>query len=98
MCLLVSTGYTVRRMLLNCFSRLRTRIVWHRLFSTARTADVQVDNLVIGAGIVGLAVAEKLTRERPTEATIVIDKNKRCGEETRYLLYLFDGLERQTWS
>ncbi|KAI7879404.1 putative dehydrogenase [Lichtheimia hyalospora FSU 10163] len=47
-----------------------------------RTPDVQVDNLIVGAGVVGLALGEKLTRERTSETTIVIDKNKRYGEET----------------
>ncbi|KAI8145795.1 FAD dependent oxidoreductase [Fennellomyces sp. T-0311] len=53
-----------------------------RTFATAKTPDMEIDNLVIGAGVVGLAIGEKLTRERPSETTIVIDKNKRCGEET----------------
>ncbi|KAI9274415.1 FAD dependent oxidoreductase [Phascolomyces articulosus] len=53
-----------------------------RAFSTTKTPDMEVDNIVIGAGVVGLAIGEKLTRERSSESTIVIDKNKRCGEET----------------
>lgn len=54
-----------------------------RRFSTIRTPDLQVDNIVIGAGVVGLALGEKLTRSLPNESTIVIEKNKRVGEETR---------------
>lgn len=54
-----------------------------RAFSTVATPDLEVDNLVIGAGVVGLAIGEKLTRERPHETTFVIEKNKRIGEETR---------------
>ena len=45
---------------------------------------MEVDNIVIGAGVVGLAIGEKLTTKRSSETTIIIDKNKRCGEETRY--------------
>ncbi|ORZ03565.1 FAD dependent oxidoreductase [Syncephalastrum racemosum] len=41
-----------------------------------------IDNLVIGAGVVGLAIGEKLTRARSNETTFVIDKHSRCGEET----------------
>lgn len=44
---------------------------------------MEVDNLVIGAGVVGLSLGEKLTRERPSEVTVVVDKHKRYGEETR---------------
>ena len=55
-----------------------------RAFSTTKTPDMEVDNIVIGAGVVGLAIGEKLTIERSSETTIIIDKNKRCGEETRY--------------
>ncbi|KAI7853414.1 FAD dependent oxidoreductase [Circinella umbellata] len=53
-----------------------------RAFSTTKKPDMEVDNIVIGAGVVGLAIGEKLTRERSSETTIIIDKNKRCGEET----------------
>ncbi|KAI9476152.1 MAG: FAD dependent oxidoreductase [Benjaminiella poitrasii] len=47
-----------------------------------RIADAYVDNVVIGAGVVGLAIGEKLTRARPHETTFVVDKNKCIGEET----------------
>lgn len=58
-----------------------------RAFSTAKTPELEVDNIVIGAGVVGLAIGEKLTRERPHETTFVVDKNVRIGEETRYNQY-----------
>lgn len=54
-----------------------------RTMSTLRTPDLKVDNIVIGAGVVGLAIGEKLSRCRPNETTFVVDKNKRVGEETR---------------
>jgi L-2-hydroxyglutarate oxidase LhgO len=44
---------------------------------------MEVDNMVIGAGVVGLAIGENLTRNRPLESTFVVEKNKRVGEETR---------------
>ncbi|RCI01985.1 hypothetical protein CU098_000857, partial [Rhizopus stolonifer] len=54
-----------------------------RAFSSRpRTPELQVDNIVIGAGVVGLALGEKLTRCMPKETTCVIEKNKRVGEET----------------
>ncbi|KAI7892997.1 FAD dependent oxidoreductase [Mucor mucedo] len=53
-----------------------------RRFSSLRTPDLHVDNIVIGAGVVGLAIGEKLTRSLPKESTIVVEKNKRVGEET----------------
>ncbi|KAI7901539.1 FAD dependent oxidoreductase [Cokeromyces recurvatus] len=64
------------------FSSRWVKLLQTRSFSTVRLPDVEVDNIVIGAGVVGLAIGEKLTRERPNEMTFVIDKNKRIGEET----------------
>lgn len=61
----------------------------YRAFTTMRAPDVEVDNLIVGAGVVGLALGEKLTRDRTSETTIVIDKNKRYGEETRYIFSLY---------
>lgn len=49
--------------------------------------DLQVDNIIIGGGVVGLALGEKLTRERLTETTFVVEKNKLIGQETR-LIYI----------
>ncbi|SAM05737.1 hypothetical protein [Absidia glauca] len=54
----------------------------YRAFSSLRPPDVEVDNVVIGGGVVGLALAEMITRERPQESTLLIEKNKRLGEET----------------
>lgn len=58
---------------------LKTR----RWYSSLRAPDMEVDNMVIGAGVVGLAIGENLTRNRPLESTFVVEKNKRVGEETR---------------
>ncbi|ORZ14733.1 FAD dependent oxidoreductase [Absidia repens] len=55
---------------------------YFRTFSTIRTPDLEVDNVVIGGGVVGLSIADMLTRERPQESTLLIEKNKRLGEET----------------
>lgn len=54
-----------------------------KAFYRTKAPELQVDNIVIGAGVVGLAIGEKLTRERPQESTFVVEKNKRIGEETR---------------
>lgn len=54
-----------------------------RAFSSTNIPELHVDNIVIGAGVVGLAIGEKLTRERPNETTFVVEKNVRIGEETR---------------
>ncbi|KAI9254639.1 FAD dependent oxidoreductase [Sporodiniella umbellata] len=58
--------------------------ITRRWLSTARSIvpDLEVDNIVIGGGVVGLALGEKLTRSRPKESTFVVEKNKRVGEET----------------
>lgn len=51
-----------------------------RLFSTA-TADFVVDNLVVGGGVVGLAIAAQLASIKGT-STILVERNHRLGEET----------------
>lgn len=47
--------------------------------------DGAVDQLVIGAGVVGLAVARALSRLHD-RSTFVIDRNDRAGQETRSVL------------
>lgn len=44
--------------------------------------DVQVDHLVIGGGVIGLAVARELTRLYPDKSTFLVERHKRPGEET----------------
>ena len=51
-----------------------------------RDWDVQVDHLVIGAGVVGLAVANALARRWPEKTTYVIERHSQAGQETRYVL------------
>lgn len=73
------------------FIKKKTYKTCYRMMSTINAPDLEVDNIVIGGGVIGLAIAEKLTRERPFESTILVEKNKRLGEETRYstILILF---------
>ncbi|CAO3694435.1 unnamed protein product [Umbelopsis ramanniana] len=55
---------------------------WRRQYSVMRKPDLEVDNLVIGGGVVGLAVAERLARKRSPESTILVERHGRIGEET----------------
>jgi 2-hydroxyglutarate dehydrogenase len=48
--------------------------------------ELEVDNLVIGGGVVGLALAERLARQRAGESTILVERHSRVGEETRYVV------------
>lgn len=48
---------------------------------------MEVDNLVIGGGVVGLAVAERLARTRSSETTILVERHGQIGEETRLVPY-----------
>ncbi|CAO1630206.1 unnamed protein product [Parajaminaea phylloscopi] len=44
--------------------------------------SMQVDHLVIGGGVVGLAVAAQLARRYPEKATYLVERHRRAGEET----------------
>jgi len=46
----------------------------------------EVDHLIIGAGVVGLAIAERLSA-RGAGSTLLVDKNPAAGQETRYFHY-----------
>jgi heterodisulfide reductase subunit A-like polyferredoxin len=59
---------------------------WRRQFSVMRKPDLEVDNLVIGGGVVGLAVAERLARQRSPESSILVERHGRIGEETRFVI------------
>lgn len=52
------------------------------------TTEYEVDHLVIGAGVVGLAVAERLSA-RGAGSTLLVDKNPGAGQETRYKRRVF---------
>ncbi|KAG0056802.1 hypothetical protein BGZ83_003420 [Gryganskiella cystojenkinii] len=47
----------------------------------ANKVDYEVDHLVIGAGVVGLAIAEKLSA-RGSASVLLVDKNPAVGQET----------------
>ncbi|KAI9096424.1 FAD dependent oxidoreductase [Phlyctochytrium arcticum] len=51
-----------------------------RRFASTR-ADVEVENLVIGGGVVGLAIGERLSR-RTSETTVVLERHSAFGVET----------------
>jgi len=52
-------------------------------YTPTETVEYEVDHLVIGAGVVGLAVAERLA-SRGAGSTLLVDKNPGAGQETRY--------------
>ncbi|CAO3617954.1 unnamed protein product [Cunninghamella echinulata] len=64
------------------FIKKKVQHTCYRMLSTLQSPDLEVDNIIIGGGVIGLAIAEKITRERPFESTILVEKNKRLGEET----------------
>ncbi|KAH9049215.1 NAD dehydrogenase [Lactarius deliciosus] len=47
-----------------------------------KSPEAVVDHIVIGGGVVGLAVARALSRRFPEKTTIVIERHTRAGEET----------------
>ncbi|KAF9562333.1 hypothetical protein EC968_005254 [Mortierella alpina] len=50
------------------------------------TIEYEVDHLVIGAGVVGLAVAERLAA-RGSGSTLLVDKNPGTGQETSEVIH-----------
>lgn len=40
-----------------------------------RAPDQRVDNLVVGAGVIGLAVGARLREMRPDETTVVVERH-----------------------
>ncbi|KAF9937615.1 hypothetical protein BGZ67_001072 [Mortierella alpina] len=53
---------------------------------TPETIEYEVDHLVIGAGVVGLAVAERLAA-RGSGSTLLVDKNPGTGQETSEVIH-----------
>ncbi|KIO32452.1 hypothetical protein M407DRAFT_66539 [Tulasnella calospora MUT 4182] len=47
-----------------------------------REPQFSVDHLVIGGGVVGLAVAQRLSKKFPEKLTYLIERHDRVGEET----------------
>ncbi|KAJ3805589.1 NAD dehydrogenase [Lentinula aff. lateritia] len=47
-----------------------------------KAPEVAVDHLVIGAGVVGLAIAQRLCESFPSKSTYVVERHARAGEET----------------
>lgn len=43
--------------------------------------DFYVDHIIIGGGVIGLAIASKLSKI-PKTHTLLLERNRRCGEET----------------
>ncbi|OBZ76698.1 L-2-hydroxyglutarate dehydrogenase, mitochondrial [Grifola frondosa] len=44
--------------------------------------EYAVDYLVVGGGVIGLAVAQRLAERFPTKSTILVERHDRAGEET----------------
>ncbi|KAF9965747.1 hypothetical protein BGZ70_004194 [Mortierella alpina] len=53
---------------------------------TPETIEYEVDHLVIGAGVVGLAIAERLAA-RGSGSTLLVDKNPGTGQETSEVIH-----------
>ncbi|KIJ70456.1 hypothetical protein HYDPIDRAFT_23559 [Hydnomerulius pinastri MD-312] len=47
-----------------------------------KSPDVAVDFLVVGGGVVGLAVAQRLSQRFPSKTTYLVERHSRAGEET----------------
>ncbi|KAG8960143.1 hypothetical protein FRC03_007008 [Tulasnella sp. 419] len=47
-----------------------------------KAPQMVVDHLVIGAGVVGLAIGQKLVERFPGKSTYVVERHERAGEET----------------
>ncbi|MCO5610077.1 hypothetical protein L7F22_064312 [Adiantum nelumboides] len=50
--------------------------------SSENLPDIRVDHLIVGGGVVGLAVARALTRRWPDKTTFLVERHERVGEET----------------
>jgi 2-hydroxyglutarate dehydrogenase len=48
-----------------------------------KSPEHAVDHLVIGGGIVGLAIARELCQTFPHKSTYLVERNASAGQETR---------------
>ncbi|CAE6422681.1 unnamed protein product [Rhizoctonia solani] len=48
----------------------------------AKKPEMAVDHLIIGAGAIGLAIAQRLSYKFPNRSTYLVERNDRVGEET----------------
>ena len=46
------------------------------------TAMDSFDTVIIGAGVVGLAIAREIAGHNPLQTIVVLERNARCGQET----------------
>lgn len=44
---------------------------------------LEVDHLVVGGGVIGLAIAERLVKRFPNRSTYLVEKHDAVGQETR---------------
>lgn len=44
--------------------------------------DIQVDHLIIGGGVIGLAIARQLAAQYPERSTFLVERHKHPGQET----------------
>ena len=49
---------------------------------SAAPAAIDVDVAIVGAGVVGLALAEAVTRHHPTASVLVLERHRQPGQET----------------
>lgn len=43
----------------------------------------EVDHLIVGGGVIGLAIAERLVKRFPNRSTYLVEKHDSVGQETR---------------
>lgn len=49
---------------------------------SSATAVIDVDHAIIGGGVIGLALAEALTRRQPAAQVLLLERHRRPGQET----------------